>query len=135
AFPAVLVAIAGGIIATTLYDPLSAHLKQRADAIEAKLVGKGTKVGAKTILWLRQKSVDGQAIVRVKFAAEGGDILKGVTVFEFDQNGLFQQRVDAEEASLRDGYWLLRDARVIIPGVEPETHAIYLVATNLGHDQ
>jgi lipopolysaccharide export system permease protein len=135
AFPAVCVAIVGGILATTVYDPLSAELKRRADAIESKLVGKGTKSAAKSILWLRQRSVDGQAIVRVKFAAEGGDILKGVTVFEFDKDGIFQQRVDAEEASLGEGYWLLHDARVVIPGVEPETHASYYVATNLSHDQ
>ena len=134
-FPAVLVALVGGVIATTLYDPVSAHLKQRADAIESKLVGKGTKVGAKSILRLRQRSIDGQAIVEVKFAAEGGEILKGVTIFEFDANGLFQQRVDAEEGTLREGYWLLHDARLVIPGFEPETHASYIVATNLTRDQ
>ncbi len=120
AFPALFVAALGGVLATTLYDPLSAHLKQRADAMEAKLVGRATKSAAKSILWLRQRSVDGQAVIRVNFAADGGDTLKGVTVFEFDEEGVFEQRVDAEEASLRDGYWLLRDARLIIPGVEPE---------------
>ena len=135
AFPALFVAASGGLLATTLYDPLSAHLKQRADAMEAKLVGRATKSAAKSILWLRQRSIDGQAVIRVNFAANGGDTLKGVTVFEFDQDGTFEQRVDAEEASLRDGYWLLRDARLIIPGVEPETHATYIVATNLTRDQ
>src|SRR5262249_15644483 len=109
-FPAVLVALVGGIAATTLYDPMSALLKQRADAIEAKLARRGTKTGAKSILWLRQRSVDGQAVARVKFAADAGEILKGVTIFEFGKDGNFEQRVDAEEASLKDGYWLLRDA-------------------------
>jgi len=135
AFPAVFVAVVGGILATTVYDPLSAHLKQRADSMESKLVGRGTKSPAKTVMWLRQRSVDGQAVVRVGFAADGGDTLKNVTVFEFDEKGVFQQRVDAEEASLREGYWLLHDARLIIPGVEPETHAAYIVATNLSRDQ
>jgi lipopolysaccharide export system permease protein len=135
AFPAVLVALIGGAMATTLYDPVSALLKQRADAMESKLVGRASKGPWKSVLWLRQRSVDGQAIVRVKFAADAGEILKGVTVFEFNADGIFQQRVDAEEARLEEGYWLLRDARLIIPGVEPETHASYIVATNLTRGQ
>jgi len=134
-FPALLVAVLGGTLATTLYDPVSAHLKQRADAMESKLVGRGAKVGAKSVLWLRQRSIDGQAIVRVAFAADGGEILKGVTVFEFDKDGVFEQRVDADEATLHDGYWRLKGARLVIPGIEPESHDTYIVATNLTHDQ
>jgi lipopolysaccharide export system permease protein len=135
-FPGLLVALLGGVLATTLYDPVSAHLKQRADAIEAKLVGRGAKTsGAKSILWLRQRSIDGQAIIRVKAATDGGDSLVGVTVFEFDPDGEFEQRVDAEDATLHEGYWLLHSARLIIPGVEPETHEDYIVATNLTREQ
>jgi lipopolysaccharide export system permease protein len=135
AFPAILVAGIGGLAATMLYDPVSARLKQRADAMESKLVGRGTKSAARSILWLRQRSIDGQAVVRVKFAADGGEILKGVTVFEFDRDGIFEQRVDAEQASLRDGFWQLHDARLIIPGVEPESYTSYVIATNLTRDQ
>jgi lipopolysaccharide export system permease protein len=136
AFPALLAAGLGGILATTVYDPASALLKQRADAIEAKFIGAKQDIGpAGKVTWIRQRSSEGQDILRVKFAANGGANLEGVTVFRFEDDGRFKERVDAQSADLHDGFWLLHKARVLIPGVVPQDHAEYKVATNLKLDQ
>src|SRR5829696_8174378 len=58
--PGVLVAATIGIVAVTAYNPVSAALKQRASAIEARIFARANKVSGKDV-WIRQKSIDGQA--------------------------------------------------------------------------
>ena len=41
------------------------------------------------------------------------------------------ERVDAEGATLRDGYWRLKDANVVTPGFDTVATPSYLLATNL----
>lgn len=135
AFPAVMVALGIGVFATTVYNPVSAYLKQRADTIEATSMSRGGGASLKRDLWIRQRSLDGQAILRARAAADGGSTLGGVSVFGFNPDGSFMERVDAAEARLHEGYWELVDARVISPGVEPQTFRNYLVATSLTPDQ
>ena len=47
-------------------------------------------------LWLRQKSVDGQAIIHARGKEANGTKLSRVEVFNFDDKGNFIERVDAE---------------------------------------
>jgi lipopolysaccharide export system permease protein len=58
-----------------------------------------------------------------------------VTVFTFSEAGAFQERIEAAEATLRDGYWELTDARVLSPTAPPESYASYLLASNLDQSQ
>jgi lipopolysaccharide export system permease protein len=129
--PPILVVLLIGVVSVTLYNPLSAYLKIRADQIEAKIFGQGGPMSASAGLWIRQKSVDGQAIIRAEKATEGGASLSGVTVFGFDKDGGFEERIDAENATLHRGYWRLENAKVVTPGIETEEVGAYLLATNL----
>jgi lipopolysaccharide export system permease protein len=85
--------------------------------------------------WVRQQSVDGQAIIQAQWAAEDGLTLRGVRFFVFDQAGHIAERVEATEARLKAGFWELHKARVFPTGSEPETFESYLVSTNLTADQ
>jgi lipopolysaccharide export system permease protein len=126
-----VVALALGILSVAFYNPASAYLKQRADQIEAKIFGQSGQLSSSAGLWIRQKSVDGQAIIRAEKATEGGAALSGVTVFGFDPDGRFEERIDAASASLHRGYWRLEDAKVVTPGIETQAVGAYLLATNL----
>jgi lipopolysaccharide export system permease protein len=128
--PPILVVFVIGIVSVTLYNPASAYFKQQADAIEAKLFGAGGQSSGAG-LWVRQKSVDGQAIIHAVGVADRGVTLSGVTVFAFDKDGSFVQRIDAAGAALRDGYWRLDQAEVVTPGFETEAVSTYLLATTL----
>jgi lipopolysaccharide export system permease protein len=132
--PAVLVAALIGIASVVLYNPVSAQLKQRASEVEARLFARGTKPTTKE-LWLRQKSVDGQAIIRAEAAAEQTTALARITVFTFDDHGAFQDRIEAREGVLRDGYWELKEARVLSGADEPQSYDAYFLATNLDASQ
>jgi lipopolysaccharide export system permease protein len=119
-----------GIVATTLYNPASTLMKRHSDALEAKLFGGADQQGAAG-LWIRQKSVDGQAIVHADRSAEAGMTLSGVQVFNFDRQGRFSERIDAATATLLPGYWRLGHANIVMPGNETEVAEDYLLATNL----
>jgi lipopolysaccharide export system permease protein len=129
--PGVLVAILIGSTAVAAYNPLSAFLKQKASAIEAEVFAKANRPASGKNVWLRQKSVDGQAIVRAEASVETTAKLVGVTFFTFDRDGKFQERVEAREAVLREGYWELTDARVLSEREEPQSFGTYLIASNL----
>ncbi|CAH1661482.1 Lipopolysaccharide export system permease protein [Hyphomicrobiales bacterium] len=133
--PGVLVALLLGVCVITLYNPLSAMLKQRAGVIEARVFARSSAAAAGQYIWVRQRSVDGQAIIRADAANNDSATLVNVTFFLFDQHGQFTERVEAREADLHSGYWELKDARLTSGTSEPENHTTYLIATNLEPSQ
>ena len=132
--PPLVVALAIGVLAVTVYNPVSASLKERALQIETARLGRSKTAGEKE-LWIRQRSLDGQSIIRAERSSAAGTRLSRVTIFDFTKEGQFVERVDGQEAVLRDGYWDITDARVIGNGLEPQSFATYLIATNLSPEQ
>ena len=132
--PALAVAIGLGIASVVAYNPLSAALKEQATRTEAQVFGRKMK-GLGREIWLRQRSVDGQAVIRAETAVEETASIGSVTMFLFDQKGAFVERVESPEARLRDGFWEFRDATVFTTVEEPQTYASYLLATNLDASQ
>jgi lipopolysaccharide export system permease protein len=133
--PAIGVAVLVGIVSVTIYNPLSATLKQRADRIETQIFGRAGRTDTDTSLWIRQKSIDGQSILRAETSSDRGTVLGSITAFVFDPNGRFMERVEAARAVLHPGFWTLSDARVSTPGEEPSSVTTYLLATNLTPEQ
>lgn len=133
--PGAFVALAIGAVAIGAYNPISAALKQRSTEIEAKIFAKSTKAGSGKDLWIRQRSIDGQAILRAETAIEGTTQLAGVTAFLFDDAGAFTAQVEAARAILHDGWWELQDVRVLTKDSPPEAHDTYLIASTLDFAQ
>ena len=133
--PGLFVALGLGILSVTVYNPLSAHLKQQGSKLETRIFShkKGGATG--NDMWIRQKSVDGQAVIRAETAEEGSTTIGSIVVFVFNAAGQFQERIEAATGSLRDGYWELRDARVFSTVEEPQSYATYLLASNLNPGQ
>jgi lipopolysaccharide export system permease protein len=130
--PPILVCGLIGVLSVVAYNPLSAMLKQRADALETRVFGRASHgdedVGG---LWIRQKSIDGQAIIRADRSSGAGAVLAGVTAFVFDADGTFLERVDAAKARLSRRFWTFADARVMSAGEAGQSVGTYLLATTL----
>ena len=132
--PPAMVVLAIGVFSITVYNPLSAFAKEQADRIETDLF-KGGRVETNASMWIRQRSVDGQAILRAEQSSNSGSRLSTVSVFVYNADGSFLERVDAASAELKQGFWELKDARISSPDSEPQSHDTYLLATYLTPDQ
>lgn len=133
--PGLFVAFGIGAFTVAIYNPVSAMLKQRSTEIEAKLFARSIKTSSGKDLWLRQRGIDGQAILRAETAIEGTTTLAGVSVFTFDETDAFASQIEAARATLHDGYWELSDARLMALGEPPESFDTYLIASTLDPSQ
>ena len=136
--PAVLVAILLGVAVTTVYNPVSAALRERSKRLEAELFGERSSGMQLTTAgsWVRQRSSDGhQAIINATSSREQGAHLDGVTVFTFDPAGHFEERIEAKSAALEPGHWRLDQVRIYASGAAPREPASYLLSTTLTPEQ
>ncbi len=135
--PAVVVAFLVGIAATVAYNPIAAALHERSKRLEASMLGETLSALQESAsgFWVRQKSSDGAAIINAKSSREQGSNLGNVTVYTFDENGHFSERIEARAAALEHGYWQLDDARIYAPGKPPEIEPAYRLNTNLTLEQ
>jgi lipopolysaccharide export system permease protein len=135
--PAVLLALLIGVFTVTVYNPLSATMKEMANQIEASLTDPrgGALRSNRRVFWVRQQSVDGQAILQAQASSNQGRSLTGVKVYAFDLNGQFVERVEAHSAELEVGRWVLKQARVFVADNEPQDFETYLLSTNFTPDQ
>jgi lipopolysaccharide export system permease protein len=108
--PALVSAIVLGILATTAYNPLSAGLRELSKRMEAELFGSAPGGGVQdaTGFWINQVNSDGQAIINAARSEQQGVRLTNLTVFRFDNDNQFKERIEAQRATLEDGYWLFR---------------------------
>jgi len=127
--PPLAVMVLIGVFSIVAYNPASTWMKEKADAIESRAFN-GPVMGS-IGMWIRQKSVDGQAIIRAASRSEGGAEFNSIEVFNFDDKGNFVARLEAETGELRDGYWILHNVVVVTPGFEALRVSTYLLASNL----
>jgi len=135
--PAMIAAFIFGTVATTVYNPISAMLHERSKRLEADMEGENLSALQQSTsgFWVRQKSRDGAAIINASTSREQGAQLGGVSVYTFDNPGHFQERIEAKNAALQDGYWQLEDARLYASGKAPDLEASYRLPTNLTLEQ
>jgi lipopolysaccharide export system permease protein len=131
--PGVAVALMLGVLSSTAFNPMAATARDRSERLyseafgrESSLLGKG---GSGT--WLRQDGADGQSVLNAAAARRRGTELTTVTAFVYDKKGRFSERVDAQQAKLHEGFWVLENALVSKAGREPETFGKYLLSTYL----
>lgn len=132
AFPGIVIGLLLGLFANLVYNPMAADLRARSEALYAEAFGREesllrTKAGA----WLRQDGIDGSSIITASAATNQGMELTDVAVIQFDREHRFLERIDAGGATLKDGYWELRDAWVSRAGEPAERYGVYQVSTYL----
>lgn len=131
--PTLFMAMAIGVFATTVYNPLATQAKAAADRLfadtfAAKRGGQDKTSNAK---WIPQNGPDGPSIIYARASADGGETLGGLSVLQFDANKKFIERIEADKAVLRQGYWELDNAHISSYGVAPQVYKKYLISTFL----
>ena len=133
--PALIVALVLGVFGTAVYNPVSAILQERSKRFEAELFRQNAGALSGTNYWTSQRSSEGMAIINAKTSRDQGVNLDGVTIFTFDNDGHFKQRIEARAAMLEPGVWRLQDARINELGVLPVDHPVFGLKTNLTPEQ
>jgi lipopolysaccharide export system permease protein len=132
----VIVAMLIGAAATTLYNPISATLREQSVRLEAELFNDDSGFrGSSGNFWARQRSDDGQAVISAKSSRRQGIELGNVSVFRYDDAGHFRDRIEAKNAALESGYWRLEEARIYSSGAPPAELESYRLKTNLNPAQ
>ncbi len=122
------VAIVFGAIATTFINPLSIDLNERADNLEAQILGRAV-IGRGS--WFRQEGGGERSIVHAGSANRDGRVLHGVTAFVYDDTGQFREKVEAPSGEYSPGHWIFDDAIVASADHAPRTVAQYELSTSL----
>lgn len=121
-----------GVLATTVYNPLAARLKDLSDDYNAEMFGTNTRdPSVRQNVWLRQDGADGESILRANSSVDQGRRLVGVLAIEFTPDGQLERRIDARDAVLQKGRWVLRDAKIRTRDEPMRTAKSYEIATNL----
>jgi lipopolysaccharide export system permease protein len=117
-FPPVAIAALIGIVSVVAFT-LALLMQQRAEQIEMRIFGLNGKWGEDTSLWIRQRSVDGEA----------------TTAFVYGLSGRFDHRIRAPTRRLLPGVWQFNYAQVTAPGEESFTATNYLLPTTLSAEE
>jgi len=130
--PAVGSMIVIGMLSVTVFNPLASAMLSRYERLEDKLVIGQTNLLAmsRTGLWLRQADDVGQAVIHAASVTQPDLALRGVVIFVYEGSDKFINRIDAAEARLGDGEWLLTDVLLTAPGRPPQSLPTYQVKTD-----
>ncbi len=125
-----------GIVSVdALQPPLGPAEAEGVGARGAHLLAQDQAASGKD-LWIRQKSLDGQAIIRAEAAIENTTTIAARDRLHVRRRRRLR-RADRSRArrALRDGYWELSDARVLGPSEQPQSYGTYILASNLEPSQ
>ena len=131
--PGIVAAGVLGLLGVMAYNPLAAAARAEGERVFAETFGRDSNLLRSDAggSWLRQDGSDGQSVIYALSAAKQGLALTGVTVFVFDKEGKFNERIDAGRAELKEGFWRIENAWVARVGKEPEKFDNYLLSTYL----
>jgi lipopolysaccharide export system permease protein len=135
--PSLASAILLGILATTLYNPVSANLRELSKRMEAELFGSAPGGGIQDAsgFWINQVNSDGQVIMNALRSEQQGVLLTGLTLFRFDNQNQFKERIEAREATLEEGRWLIKSARRYSLDAPPVDQDSFTLPTSLTPSQ
>ena len=130
--PPCLGALLFGILAVAVLNPISAYGLSQSERIESELrSGKSNETSADVTPWLRQKTKSGDTIIGARAILNKGLAMADASFFSLDPQGNIIERRDARQAFLRDGYWELKDVRVLNADGTLTTRASDRVPTDL----
>lgn len=131
--PAVMVAVAIGIFAVTVFNPVASILRNRYDGLESRVLkGRTSDLAlSRTGLWLRQNDGEGPTIIHaLRVAPDDGRLLE-VTVLQFRDDDKLVRRIDAASALLEERNWRLFDAWSWRPGQQASPIGEYVLPTTM----
>lgn len=140
--PAV-VAFLIGVLAVAAVNPIIAATSKRHELLVARYDGSSTSTMSVSGngLWLRQRSLAGQTVIRAARASLDGTRFYGVTFYGFDEFGRALYRIEATEAVLDDGAWRIGPGKrwTFAGRINPEARArdfdSFILPSDLTRDQ
>jgi lipopolysaccharide export system permease protein len=128
--PAVLVALVIGVVAVTLFNPIAATFEVSYEQLDNRILRSGGDPLSlsKSGLWLRQSDAEGgQVVLHGDKLSAAGLNLRNVSLFFLDSSARFSSRIEAHEAKLENGSWLIGRGERFHTGGPPETfHELHL---------
>jgi lipopolysaccharide export system permease protein len=131
--PILIVTILIGFVMVLILNPVAASMLARYQQLDATyLSGRPNLLAvSESGIWLREAAQTGQTVIHAVRLGEEGRELREVTVFRYAGNDKFSQRIDAAEASLGDGQWLMKKAWITGRGQPPDFHDQLSLKTTL----
>jgi lipopolysaccharide export system permease protein len=132
--PPLAVAVVTGVVAVTMFTPLSARMFAEFAGLEARYIkGQASQLSvSQNGLWLRQGDENQQSVIHALHVAEQGQHLENVIIFLYGAHDAFKGRIEARSAQLTENAWALREAYVSsIGGGAPVYHRDYTLPTTL----
>jgi lipopolysaccharide export system permease protein len=126
--PACIVGLVVGIVATTVYNPISTELRAVSDQIRASLTEKRSRRADAGPVWIRQAAEGRESIIGALKTSDDGMTLSDVTAFVFDENG-------AATARYTPGEWQIENAVVTRLEKQPKRESSYRLPTTLSPGQ
>ncbi len=135
--PPLAVAVLTGVVAVTMFTPLSARMFAEFAGLEARYVkGQASQLSvSQNGLWLRQGDENQQSVIHALRVADQGQHLEDVIVFLYAGGDVFKGRIDAQSAQLTENAWALHQAYVSGSSGAPVFHAEYMLPTTLTPEQ
>lgn len=112
--PAVIVAGFVGIVSVTAFNPIAATLEARYESLETRFFKQGADQLqlSNSGLWLRQSEPGGGQIVIHGDKLVAPELLLGrVSLFSFNSKSDYVWRIEARDARLEDGSWVVEDGK------------------------
>jgi len=139
----VLTALLFGAMGVAVLNPIVAGTSKQFEVLSGRYANTGASVSSVSAegLWLRQASGEGQVVIRAARSNLDGTRFFGVSFYGFDQNGAATYRIEAAEALLEPGNWVLSKAKrwTFAALANPESGAVQhprlLVPSDLTRDQ
>jgi lipopolysaccharide export system permease protein len=123
-FPAAGAAVMIGVLTVVALNPIASAMNDRFQRLQSQMM-EGYLDDQPKAIWIRQGDKKLQIIIRARSNDLPGVNLKGVSVFIYtlDPDGSlrFSRRIDAQQARLQAGHWLLTSAREGEPGQQART--------------
>ncbi len=137
--PAMVVVMTLGVFMTAAFNPFAAVLLLRFEQLEGKYFsGKPSLLAISSSgLWLRQIEDRGEHIIYATRLSQTDMSFAKLTIFTFNNDKQFSERLDAERAVLEDENLHLYEVTRSVPGKPPQGVAEYNLPTTLtlGHIQ
>jgi lipopolysaccharide export system permease protein len=135
--PPLSVAVLLGILAVTIFTPISSRMFAEFSGLEARYIkGQASQLSVSINgLWLRQGDQTNQSVIHALRVAEQGRHLEEVLVFLYKDGDNFVGRIDARSGDLGERVWTLKDAWVSGTSGAPVHHDVYDLETTLTPDQ
>jgi lipopolysaccharide export system permease protein len=132
--PAVLGALAIGVLVVTVFNPVAAAMQLSYEKLESRLLKNSSEqlTLSHSGLWLRQSDDQGMpSVIHAERLAPGSITLEDVLILFFDKNDRLTGRIDAKQARLESGHWRITDGTRWQPGKGQEPFTETTIATTM----